>query len=1172
MVRQRPFLFVVALVILGRQLPAAAEGWPVPRGPSHEPSPYRYDARKPPVIPKEFLDDAAACVLYAGNTHLVDPDGTIEVITHDITRVSGRKGIEKVGEYRNISFDPSYQKFTLNEARIHKADGRVVAIESRHVQLRDVATDYQVYDHEKQLIISFPSLEVGDVIEVKWTVRGKNPEHAGHFFNRYSFGDAQYPVLVDEFRVRLPRARTLKHAVIGGKVESTVHDEGDWRTYTWRAINCKRLPQDDNLPSKEDLRIWAVCSTFTSWEEVAKWKQKLRADCWECTPDVKKLVAEVTHGLSTPEAKARALTLWLRQKIRYISAGEKHDYTPHSPPEVLANRFGDCKDTSQLLAVMFREAGISVALVTLGALDDGQILESVPSPWGTHAILQATINGRKHWIDTTSSLSGWNFLPKDDRNRLCYVVDDKGKLTLERTPLFTPDDYRVEQNTEVWIGADGSSRCRRTAIYHGSAAATQRDNYLEVPAGERRRLVTADLQDSNSRTRLVHLDIAEDMLRDLDQPVRVRMDFEIPAHFTGSPDREGSISDSKVWGRLLGYNLDYERTVALNLGTPCDLHHRYVIHLPSAYAMDSVPRDREVKSEWGVFTRAVQIGGGDDLTRDVVIAFHLRLDKPIIEPSGFEAFRRFHEEVSQAYRVWLTLKPASDPADAPALEALLHFMPDDTASALVLAKLYLKMGRASDAREVLRRATYYHSDESGLWELMVQASEGKEREQAQRELVRRFPDEAKYVLELATTLISGGKQEEARKLLTPLTTDGTATQKAQAHFQLARSHYRRDEREKALEHLDAAEVADPEVVHTVRALLLRGNVLEELARPGDAARVYESALKIDREAELPLEALVRLSLMAGNRPRALEYLRRYTLAAGDDPASLLLAADHHLRLERYEDALDLVLRAGMKKHPGAAHRILGLVYIQRGDLTLAAEHLAQADKDAAVFTAQLRLALLQGKLDGIPACLDQAGKCEKPTLELKQTIAQVRSLLERRTQTAKLLPAPAGKEKAWQTAIDAWLCAEEARSSGAAKARVEELLGQAIRSAPEFGPALALRGRLALESGRLNLALTDAEAAVRSSPKHPSGYYVRGRIRLERGQATAVADLVKAVDLTARSDADVLHALAEALFLNGRLEEAVAAQRVAVKLRPKDTQMADFLAQLEKARKTNPMP
>jgi tetratricopeptide (TPR) repeat protein len=1169
--RLRSVLGVVALVVLCNRLPAA-EGWPVQRGPSHEPNPYHYDGRKPPTIPAEFLDDAAACVLYAGNTHLVEPDGTIELITHDVTRLSGRKGIEKVGEYRNITFDPSYQKLTLNEARIHKADGRIVAIEPRHVQLRDVATDYQVYDHEKQLIISFPSLEVGDVIDVKWTLRGKNPEHAGHFFNRYSFGDAQYPVMIDEFRVRLPRERALKHAVVGGKVEQAVREEGAWRTYSWRATNCKKLPQDDNLPSKEDLRIWVVCSTFTSWEEVAKWKQRLRADCWQCTPEVRAVVERVTHGLNTPEAKARALTLWLRQKIRYVSVGEKHDYTPHSPAEVLANRFGDCKDTSQLLAVMFREAGIPVALVTLGALDDGQILESVPSPWGTHAILQATINGRKHWIDTTSSLSGWNFLPKDDRNRLCYLVDDKGKLTLERTPLLMPEDYRVEQATEVWIGSDGSSRCRRKATYYGLAAAVQRDNFLEVPAGERRRLVTAELQDSVSRTRLVHLDIAEDVLRDLDQPVRVRLDFEVPGHFSGSPDREGSISDSKVWGRLLGYNLDYERSVALNLGAPCDLDHRYTIHLPSAYMLETVPRDREVKSEWGVFTRNVQVGTGEDFARDLVVTFHLHLEKPVVEPSGFDAFRQFHEEVSQAYRVWLTLKPASESADMAALESLLHFMPDDTSSALVLAKLYLKADRAADAHAVLRKAAFYHPDEPALWELMVQGTEGKEREQAQRELVRRFPDESKYVLELATTLVGAGKQEEARKLLTPLAADGSATQKAQAHYQLARSYYRRDERAKALEHLDAAEVADPEVVRTVRALLLRGNVLEELARPADAAKAYEAALKIDRDAELPLEGLVRLSLAVGNRPRALEYLRRYTLAVGNDPAGLLLAADHHLRLERYEDALDLALRAGTKTHPAAAHRILGLVYWQRGDLALAAEHLAQADREPGVFDAQLRLALAQAKLDGIAACLDQASKCDRPTLALKQTIAQVRSVLERRTQTGKLVPAPAGKEKGWHTAIDAWLCAEEARSSGAPKARIEDLVGQAVRAAPEFGPALALRGRVALESGRLNVALTDAEAAVRTTPQHPSGYYLRGRIRLERGQATAIADLVKAADLSARSDPEVLNSLAEALFLNGRLEEAVAAQRVAVKLRPKDTQLAEFLAQLEKARKPAPTP
>ena len=126
-------------------------------------------------MPHEFLDDAAACILYAATTYLVEADGTVETISHEVTRLNGRKGVEKLGEYRNIIYTPSYQKLTLNEARVHKADGRTIDVEPRHVQLRDVATDYQVYDRDKQLIITFPTLEVGDVIEVKWTRARQEP-------------------------------------------------------------------------------------------------------------------------------------------------------------------------------------------------------------------------------------------------------------------------------------------------------------------------------------------------------------------------------------------------------------------------------------------------------------------------------------------------------------------------------------------------------------------------------------------------------------------------------------------------------------------------------------------------------------------------------------------------------------------------------------------------------------------------------------------------------------------------------------------------------------------------------------------------------------------------------------------------------------------------------------
>ena len=785
-----------------------------------------------------------ACILYSGTTHLVEADGTVETISHEITRLNGRKGIEKLGEYRNIAYDPTFQKLVLNEARVLKADGRIVPIEPKHVQLRDVSTDYQVYDHEKQLIISFPNLEVGDAIEVKWTVRGKDPEYQGHFFTRYNFGDDSYPVVRDEMRVRLLKVRALKYASKGGTLEPSVRDEGDWRTYLWFVSNRPQLPQDDNLPPREELRLEVAASTFTSWEEIGTWKQKLRADCWQCTDEIRQLVKELTRDLKTPEEKARALSLWVRRNIRYVSVGEGHAYTPHAPSVVLRNRYGDCKDQSQLLAVMLRDAGVPVALATLGVLDDGQVVEAVPSPWGTHAILLVTLDGKEHWIDTTTSQAPWDFLPRDDRNRLCYVYDPNGKpsLRLVRTPPLTPADNRIEQTTDLTIGADGSSRCKRTVKYEGIAALVQRESWMEVPPGERRRLVTVELQDANSRTRLSSLSVTDRQLREFDKPVTAEMVFEVLGQFSGDSDREGSLTDSKVWTKLLTYNLDYDRKVPMDLWAPFESHHCYHVQLPPGWRLDTIPREKAIRSKWGSFT--VTVKAAADQPRQLEISFQTRLDKTRIQPDDFEAFRKFHEEVTKAYRVWLTLKSAQDLADAPVLEAVLALAPDDSHSALALARIYEQNNMAKEARRVLQQARHYHPNVAGLWEMAVKVAENLEEEEAPyRELVKRFPDKKRYAVSLGTTLINRGQYDKARSVLEPIAEKGIAAREAQAHYQLARSCYCEHLSAKALEHLEAAGKADAESMATVSALQFKARIHEKLGQAKEAMEAYRQSLK-----------------------------------------------------------------------------------------------------------------------------------------------------------------------------------------------------------------------------------------------------------------------------------------------------------------------------------------
>src|SRR5260370_427660 len=99
----------IVIIMLGLSCGHPAWGdsdpvWTVPGGPSHEPVPYHYEPGILKNVPKEFLEDAPACILYSGVTNIVEPDGTVETTTHEITRLNSRKSLEKLGEYRSITY------------------------------------------------------------------------------------------------------------------------------------------------------------------------------------------------------------------------------------------------------------------------------------------------------------------------------------------------------------------------------------------------------------------------------------------------------------------------------------------------------------------------------------------------------------------------------------------------------------------------------------------------------------------------------------------------------------------------------------------------------------------------------------------------------------------------------------------------------------------------------------------------------------------------------------------------------------------------------------------------------------------------------------------------------------------------------------------------------------
>jgi len=633
---------------------------PIARGPSREAVPYTFDRADVKKLPGDYLTDYPACYVHASTGYRIAEDGTVEMTTHEVIRLNNRKGIDKIGEHRNITFVPAYEKLTLNEARVIKSDGTSVPVEPGRMQLRDVPVDYMVYDSSKELIVSFPALEVGDVIDIKWTTRSRHPEYDGQYFGRYSFGDPRFPILNEVFSIRT--AKPIKWAYFNPallanpkmKPEESA-DNGD-RLYVWR--DSKRLPveKEQDMPDDEEMRPGIAFSTFTSWQQVGDYERKIRKECAECTVGIKEVVDRIVKEQAKPEAIVRELTHWVRTNVRYVSAGDKHDFTPHPASAVFKYRCGDCKDGAQLLAVMLKQAGIPSGYVSLSPKGDGQVMADVPSPWSTHAILHVAIDGKDHWIDTTAMYAGWDFLPPSDCDRVAYVVTEN-EISMMRTPVFTAADNKTVSLLKIKIDMEGDATCSRETEYFGQAAFEKRGKWIDTPRKERRKQIRKELQgEFPSATFGEEFDIDARTLMNFDRPVKLFTNFEVPGIVHGGETMHGFVQDW-LTNTQLHIEFDDDREHDIELPDPFESRNRIEIDVPKGFTLKDVPEEETIESKWGKFTLKVT---PEKNGRRWVIETTMKLEKTRVRKVDFEEFQTFLEDVKTANDIAINVSKPSD--------------------------------------------------------------------------------------------------------------------------------------------------------------------------------------------------------------------------------------------------------------------------------------------------------------------------------------------------------------------------------------------------------------------------------------------------------------------------------------------------------------------------------
>jgi tetratricopeptide (TPR) repeat protein len=399
--------------------------------------------------------------LHASMRYENDGSGTREV--HARIRVQTQAGLNVAGQLV-FNYNAIDEQMEVPSVRVLKKEGAIVTAGPEAIQdlSAPVTQEAPMYTDARQKHVTVPGVSVGDVVEYDVTIKAK-PLQPGQFWHIWYFAQG-FIALDEQLDLNVPKGRLLKIKSPEG-IQPSISIEGDRRLYHWATSNSKTSPPVDFFKNfqfdvikllegyRPSLPPHVMFSTFQNWTDVAEWYAQLERERRILTPEIRAKADEIARGQQTAEAKAQVLYYWVSQNIRYVSLSfGVGRYQPHAAAEVLANRYGDCKDKTTLLEAMLDAEGLHAypALVNSKADVDPEI----PNPMQfDHAIAFVRIGNKDVWLDSTVGVSPFGYLLPHLRNGEALVISETSSAGLRKMPQEFP--FTIENRVGVEGTIDG---------------------------------------------------------------------------------------------------------------------------------------------------------------------------------------------------------------------------------------------------------------------------------------------------------------------------------------------------------------------------------------------------------------------------------------------------------------------------------------------------------------------------------------------------------------------------------------------------------------------------------------------------------------------------------------------------------------------------------------------
>lgn len=347
----------------------------------------------------------------------------------------------------HIGYSASLQEAEIVDAATIKASGERIPVAKSAILTQDAPgpQNVTVLQDFKFKTIVFPRLEVGDSIYYKAKITQKTPIFPGQFSFLQLFPKN---VIWDDARVTVSAPKSYPLDVKAIDVSGgTAADSGDTRTWTWTHKSSQAQAIEPGTVSLGLHSPRVMVSSFRDYGALAAAYQARAQDKAKRTPAIQSLADELTKGAADQKEQVKRLYDWVAHNIRYVAIHlDIGGFVPHPAEEVLAIRYGDCKDHVVLLEALLAAKGIA-STPALIDLRPNYALPEVATPQAFNHVI-TYIPSLDLYLDSTNPYAPFGVLPMENTDK--PVIHTAAYDGIKRTPPSTSDNASISKTTLVF--------------------------------------------------------------------------------------------------------------------------------------------------------------------------------------------------------------------------------------------------------------------------------------------------------------------------------------------------------------------------------------------------------------------------------------------------------------------------------------------------------------------------------------------------------------------------------------------------------------------------------------------------------------------------------------------------------------------------------------------------